>query len=211
MNRSLLVPASALTLLSFVAPCVRAGDPSYFFSTVPSVIRLVGASASGPDATAGRFTVVVRDLASNGLNNAEVRIDLSHSPEFVLCSDQMDPDALTNCAAKTVKKWTNAQGEVTFTLLGASHGAPQSLANTLWVYANGVRIRTPSVAAFDLDGSGGVGASDLAIWLTDFASGIPWSRSDYDGDGNVGAADLSEWLTVFGAGGSASSCGAACP
>jgi hypothetical protein len=79
------------------------------------------------------------------------------------------------------------------------------------IFGNGVLIASPSVSSFDLDGSGGVGAGDLSVWLSDFGTGQPYERSDYDGDGQVSAADLSEWLAVFGAGGSTLSCGAICP
>jgi hypothetical protein len=111
-----------------------------------------------------------------------------------------------------VRRFTNDQGQATFTLLGASTGVndPPSLAPA-HIFANGVQIGDLAVSTFDLDGAGGVGANDLAIWMTDFGSGQPHPRSDYDGDGMVGAADLSEWLTVFGAGGSTSSCGVVCP
>ena len=211
MNRSVLVPVAALTLLALAAPRACAGVISGPLSTAPSVIRLVGASASGPDTAAGRFTVVVRDWGLNTINNAQVDISLSNIPDFVLCSDQRDPDEITNCAAKTVRKFTNAQGEATFTLLGASIGSAQSMWPTVNIFGNGVLIVRARLAAFDLDGSGGVGAGDLSVWLGDFASGMPWTRSDYDGSGSVGANDLSQLLWVYGAGSSTQSCVASCP
>jgi hypothetical protein len=72
-------------------------------------------------------------------------------------------------------------------------------------------LATPSASSFDLDGSGGVGAGDLSVWLGDFGSGMNWARSDFDGSGTVGAADLSEWLAVFGSSGSSQSCTTSCP
>jgi len=93
--------------------------------------------------------------------------------------------------------------------MGSGHAS--SLAGSAKVLAKGVLLALPSVASFDLDGSGGVGAGDLSVWLSDFGSGVPYERSDFDGSGTIGAADLSEWLGVFGAGGSAQSCGASCP
>jgi len=211
MFRSLLLSMAVLALLA--ATGAGAVVPSPANSTVPSHILLVGSSSGVPDAAAGQFTVVVRDLANNPKNGASVMIDLSACADLAICSDQMDPNATVNCAAKTVRKFANVRGEVTFTVMGRSNGAGN--ATTLGgggrVFANGVLIRTPSVASFDLDGSGGVGAGDLSAWLADFGSGQPYARSDFDGSGDIGAADLSQWLAVFGAGGSVQSCAASCP
>jgi hypothetical protein len=212
MNRSVLTPVVASSLLSLLAPCARA-LPSAWNSTVPGVIRLVGANGGVPDAVAGQFTVVVRDVANNPIAHAAVVIDYESCTDLAICADQLDTDATVNCAAKFVRKLADASGAVTFTILGHSNGAGGATtpANYGSVYANGVLIAHPSIAAFDLDGFGGVGAGDLSVWLSDFGSGMNWARSDYDGDGMVGAADLSEWLTTFGAGGSTQSCGASCP
>jgi len=196
-----------------VAPRAHASSiPSPANSTVPAIIRLVGANGV-PDAADGEFTVVARLLSNNPINGCVIVLDLSSCPDLVLCADQMDASAQVNCAAKSVRKFANAQGAVTFTLLGSSTGGGRavSLAGSARIYGNGVIMGTPSVSAFDLDGSGGVGAGDLSVWFGDFGSGQPYERSDFDGSGTIGAADLSMWLGVFGAGGSAQSCGASCP
>jgi hypothetical protein len=166
-----------------------------------------------PDTVAGKFEVVVRDLANNPVHNASVVIDLSGCTDLAICADQLDPSALTNCPAKTVRKISDSQGRITFTVLGGSNGAgnAQVQAGGGRIFANGVLIRTPTVASFDLDSSGGVGSGDLSAWLTDFGTGQPWGRSDYDGDGAISANDLGMWLTVFGAGASAQSCRISCP
>ena len=214
MQRSSLVFVASISMLMLITPRARAsGIPSAGNSTVPAVIRLGGPNGGEPDAVAGPFTIVARDLANNPMNALPIVIDLSNCPDLVLCSEQMDPNAVTNCAAKTIQKTTNVQGQVTFTVLGSSTGAGHgaSLAGSARVLGHGVLMAEPSVASFDLDGSIGVGAADLSAWLSDFGTGQPYERSDYDGDGHVGASDLSEWLTVFGAGGSTQSCGASCP
>src|SRR5436190_8483547 len=214
MIRSIPMPLVMFALLTLTAIGARAGGgPAPANSTTPDHIRLVGASSGAPDAVAGQFKVVARNLANNPINGLSVVIDLSNCPDFTFCSDQMDPDALTNCGAKTVRKFTNALGEVTFTLLGGSTGAgnASSLAHSARIFGNGTLFAEPSVSSFDLDGSGGVGAGDLSVWLADFGSGMDWARSDYDGSGTVGAADLSEWLAVFGAGTSTQSCTTSCP
>jgi hypothetical protein len=196
-----------------IASAAMAGVPSAANSTTPTCITLVGSLAGTPDAAAGQFSLTVRDLANNPLNGASVVIDLSGCLDLAICNDQLDANALVNCGAKTTRKFTNASGVVTFTVLGGSNGAGN--ASTLLgggrIFANGTLIQSPTVAAFDLDGASGVGANDLSAWLTDFGAGQPYGRSDYDCSGGIGANDLSFWLTEFGNGTSASSCAVSCP
>jgi len=214
MTRSILIPPAVFALLTLAATGAWAsGIPSAALSTTPDHIRLVRSTSGLPDAVAGQFKIVARDVINNPIFECLVVIDLSNCPDLTVCSDQLDPDALTSCATKTIRKSTSFNGEVTFTLLGGSNGAghASSLAHSARIYGNGNLIATPSVSSFDLDGLSGVGAGDLSAWITDFGSGMDWARSDYDGDGRVGAGDLSEWLTVFGAGTSTQSCSASCP
>jgi len=214
MFRSLPLPMAATVLLALMAASAGAGGiPIAANCTVPSHIVLVGSSGGVPDAAAGQFTVVVRDIANNPRSGYSVVIDLSACADLEICADQMDPNAQVSCTAKTVRKYTNALGEVTFTVMGRSNGGgnASTLANGGRIFSNGALIGTPSVSSFDLDGSGGVGAGDLSVWFGDFGNGQPFERSDFDGSGTIGAADLSAWLGVFGAGGSAQSCGASCP
>jgi len=207
--------ATLLTVAGLVAASASfAGVPSPANSTVPACVPLVGSSLGVVDA-AGAISITVRDLANNPLNGASVVIDLSGCTDLAICDQagQFDPAALVNCAAKTSRKFTDALGAVTFTVLGGSNGA--SNATTLLggakIYANGVLIASPTASAFDLDGSSGVGANDLSAWLGDFGSGTPFGRSDYDCSGGIGANDLSIWLVAFGSGASTASCAVACP
>lgn len=203
----------AAILVFPVATCAWASPRVYPPNcTVPTQVRAVGTQGGVPDRAAGQFTIIIRDLVNNPTSGASVVLDLSGLPDVVLCSDQADPDVTTSCTAHTVRKFTNAQGQVVFTLVGASTGTndAQGLGSAK-IYANGVLVRDVAVSTFDLDGAGGVSANDLSIWLADFASGVPHPRSDYDGSGSVGAGDLSEWLGVLGAGTSSSSCASACP
>jgi len=214
MTRSILIPPVVFALVTLTAIGAWAsGIPSAALSTTPDHIRLVSSTIGHPDAVAGQFKIVARDVINNPLFDCLVVIDLSNCPDLTICSDQLDPDALTSCAPKSIRKFTNRNGEVTFTLLGGSNGAghASSLAHSARTFGNGALMASPSVSSFDLDGSSGVGSGDLSVWITDFGSGMDWARSDYDGDGRVGAGDLSEWLTVFGAGGSTQSCAASCP
>ena len=181
-------------------------------STAPQCISLVG-SNGGIASAGGAFVVVIRDLANNPMAGATVVIDLSACPDLAICADQLDPAATVDCAHKTVRKTTAADGSVNFTVMGGSNGGGNAV--TLLgggkIFANGTQVQSPTVSAFDLDGSGGVGANDLSAWLGDFGSGQPFGRSDYDCSGNVGANDLSLWLNAFASGTMVESCAASCP
>jgi hypothetical protein len=202
--------AAMLTLP--IATCAWGGvDINPLFSTVPRHARVVGSQAGVPDRAAGRFTIIIRDVANNARSGVKVVLDFSDVPDVVLCSDQADVDLVTNCNAHCVCKLTDAQGQVTFTLLGSSTGMRDVPSQGPAMYANGLSFGPIAVSTFDLDGAGGVGANDLSIWLADFGSGEPHARSDYDGSGTVGAGDLSEWLGVFAAGTSTQSCTTSCP
>jgi len=202
----------AVAALLSLASAALANVPSAANSSAPDCIQLVGSGGGVPDGH-GTLTIVVRDLANNPINSASVVIDLSLCPDLAICNDQLDPNALVNCGAKTTRKFTDVTGTVSFTVLGHSNGAgnAQELHGFGRIFANGTQLRAPTVSAFDLDGLSGVGAGDLSAWLGDFASGQPYGRADYDCTGSTGAGDLSVWLGVFGAGQSTSSCGVSCP
>lgn len=210
VRKATLLTAAGMLL---IASAAMAGVPSAANSTTPACVTLVGSVGGVADAAAGQFTVIVRDLANNPLNGASVVCDFSSCLDIAICQDQLDANALVNCGAKTTRKFTDALGHVTFTILGGSNGAgnASTLQNGGKIFANGTLIQQPTVAAFDLDGTNGVGANDLSAWLTDFGTGNPYGRSDYDCSGGVGANDLSFWLTEFGAGTSANSCTVSCP
>lgn len=194
------------------ASAAFAGVPSAANSTVPNCIQLVGSSVGVVDA-AGAFSVTVRDLANNPLNGASVVIDLSGCSDLAICDDQLDAGALTNCASKTVRKFTDASGVVSFAILGGSNGIGNAttLLGGAKIFANGVLIGSPTANAFDLDGANGVGINDLAVWANDYGSGNNYGRSEYDCNGSVGINDLSLWVINYGIGASAESCAVACP
>jgi hypothetical protein len=203
--------AGALMASALLAGPGRA-EPSPPNWTAPSCIALVGSHAGVPAMAFGQFTLVGRDLANNPLSGVTAVLDLSACLDLELCADQLDADAIVNCAAKTVQKLTDANGQVTFTVLGGGNGSPATtLLNGGRIYGNGQLILSPTISAFDLDGSGGVGANDLSTWLGDFGSGQAYGRSDYDCSGTLGANDLSMWLGAYGSGTMAESCSASCP
>ena len=208
MNVSFLL--STIAAASIASACV----PTARTCTTPSAIRLVGTLLGVPDRAAGQFTVVVRDGAMNPLQGASVVVDFSNLPDVSICGDQLDPDALVNTTYGTVRKFTGPDGSVTFTILGSGHAGALGTQN--WavcnIYANGSRIGTPTVSALDLDGSGGVGANDLGVWLAQFGLQNPaFTLADYDASGDVGANDLTVWLDYYGAGTSVETCGPARP
>lgn len=196
---------------ALAASAAFAGVPSPSTSTVPGCVTLVGSSVGVPDSLAGKFCVTVRDLASNPLNGSSVVIDISGHTDLKFCNNQLNANYIQNCAAGTVRGFTNATGVVCFTLLGSSQGPAVTLGGGGKIYADGVLIGSPGVAAYDLDGASGVGANDLSAWLIDFGSGNAYGRSDYDCSGGVGANDLSLWLITFGAAASSQSCTGVCP
>jgi hypothetical protein len=86
------------------------------------------------------------------------------------------------------------------------------------VRANGVALGSNTVAALDQNGTGGVNAVDLALFLNDrFSFNIgnavatERGRSDYDGNGQINPVDLAILLAAHAAAGSMQSCGTSCP
>lgn len=208
VRKATLIVAGGL----LIAGVAGAGVPSPANSTKPTCISLVGQSGGLADSLAGKFSVIVRDLANNPLNGSSVVVDLSGNADAKLCNAQLSPRYTLNCAAHTVRAFTDASGTVSFTLVGGGTGSATVLSGTGGkIYADGVLLGNISVSVYDLDGSTGVGAGDLSQWLTDFGAATNYARSDYDCSGTVGAGDLSLWLTVFGNANSSASCTGICP
>jgi hypothetical protein len=203
-----IVASSAL----LTASAVRAQDPpTPSNSTCPAFIRLVGSSAGVPDSTAGKFTIVIRDIANNPVPNSFVVLDFSGCPDVRIASDQLNPNYTVNCTNHTVGAYTNLSGQVAFTLLGSSWNAgTHSGLSCARAYFDGVQLASPTVAAFDLNGMSGVDGADGAVALTDLGLHVYHGRDDYDGNMTVNGADLAIWQTVFGAHRSVTS-GATCP
>jgi hypothetical protein len=198
---------SVCGLLAASAALANVPDPSQ--CTVPSGIRVVGQQAGVPSPV-GTYTVVVRDIGGTAIPNAQVVIDFSARTDLVLCSTQLDGSTV-DCGLKTVRKFTDALGSVTFDVLGGStahNGILATAPASIEVFAAGVLIGTIRGAAYDLNNVGGASAADLAIWLADAAPPAK-ARADYDYTTTVGAPDLALWLA--GAATQATSCGTPCP
>jgi hypothetical protein len=182
--------------------------------TTPTFIRLVG--HTNPADPVGVFTVTVRDLAGNTIENSGVVVDFSGCSDTKL-ADAQDAPQTVDCPTKTVRALTNASGVATFTIKGAGVTAAfptGEIGPCATIYADGVNLTTAGVpvALFDLSGDG-LTAADRSLWDSDFfnppAIGY-WVRSDFDGSTILTAADRSLWDTAFFSGLQASG-GPYCP
>lgn len=188
--------------------------PSPTYSTVPEAIRVVGWDGSQTDSH-GQFTVVVRCWSPYG-----PPVEIGYSSVWILFGDCPDgqvaqsQDSLTAyCTERRVFGLTGGNGVKAFRIRGAARpGAPPIQSGCATIVADGVPLRTGvRVSYFDLDGSGGVGAGDVAIWVDDYLSGQYRARSDYDGSGKLDANDLGALVQVALGGGSALSAAPYCP
>jgi hypothetical protein len=205
----LLAVACAASAHAAVPRPALSTTPSPFNWTIPALIPVVGHDANGQPDPRGEIEIIIRDLANNPFPNAVVTLDFSDCADLRLCADPHDPNAVVNCALGNVSKVTDANGAVRFRVVGGSVGTPGQPGtgpNGARVYADGVLGASPTVAIYDLTGFDGLGAGDLAAWLTDYFGGLNPARGDYDNNGIMGASDLGLWLQVYFADGSLSNC-----
>lgn len=201
----------------FVAAAAMAGVPSAGNSTLPApaFFTVVGQATGVPDPI-GVFSIVVRDLGNNPINGSSVVLDFSAvgSSDLIAATDQLDATTYVNCTAKTVRRFTDITGSVTFNVVGFSNNAGASVGAGLdgvKVYADGVLIGTLTAAVVDQDGLNGCDGNDLSVWIADQGDGGYWGRSDYDYTGVVDGNDLSVWIGYQGIGQSAESGAYVCP
>jgi hypothetical protein len=208
-NAALLCVAGIL-----VASAALANVPDPAKSSLQSAYIAVEGSTSGnpdncSDGRCGNFTVTVRDFANNVIAGSTVVIDFSGCSDIQVSCDQLN--AVTGqsyLAGKKVSGTTNAAGQFTFKVQGASNAVP-TVGNTTsagtnvnvpcaQVYADGVPL-TPAliVAAYDLNGlgspSGAVNGADASLIAAEVAK-IPLgaqarARDDYNNSGTVNGAD----------------------
>lgn len=201
MSAKPLFPLLALVLVgvSLHGPA-RAGVisvPSPANCSKPSRIVLTGETLSGAPDPYGEFSVTVRDLANLAVTGSLVIVDFTDAPSVKVPTDQSDPAIQwQHCSPALYGKFTPTNGTVTFRLAGLPSATCQSTA-TVHIYADGVLIASPSVATLDLDGTGGVTATDLSRWLELYFAGTHCAVADFDGSGDLGAADLGSWLEFY--------------
>lgn len=207
MSRSLLVAAFALLL-----PCDAHAVTSPGNSTIPSHVLMVGVREGVPDTTVGAFTIVARDAGGVPEPGKLIEFRILNCPAARLATDQGQPGVSTRCATWGVTAVTDLNGMVRFAVVGGSEAQGlHGMGPCAQVYSNGLPIGTVRVAYLDLDGSGGLGANDVSVWLQDFATGEPIGRSDFNADTLLTADDLSVWLQVWGDGRQVESPAAYCP
>jgi hypothetical protein len=220
------------TLLSvcglLAAGAALANVPSATNSSEGGIIRLVGRNGAGTVVDpVGNYTVVVRDLANNPIQNSSVVLDFSVCGSFDtrLANSQIHPGVTLDCPTKSVRGLTDATGTIVFRVMGGAQNtgaAPGNLSPCARVFADGVLIKDAvttggtgnvKVAAYDENGVGGVTPLDLSAWVGDFfAAGAPYLvRSDFDGNGALSPLDLSNQVAVFFAAGSFTGAAGYCP
>jgi hypothetical protein len=217
----------ACGLLMVVASVASAAVPDPAHSSVPAFIRAGGAqtNAGVPDPTLA-ITITVRDFLNNPISGSNVEINYSNCSDTKLCTAVV-AGRTVDCTNRAVRASTNASGQVSVSILGASTNAgttvPPAIAGgagsgCIRVYADGIQLATATSIDYDQNGSlvggNGVNALDLSIAKNDVgASGLGAAyrgRTDYTGDGSVNAADLAALKTVVGNSGLGTGSGAGC-
>ena len=205
---------TALTLvLALIASGQASAVPSAANSRIPAHVLLVGRVAELADTTAGAFSVVVNDYENVPMPDRVVELRLVNCTDARVSSNPYEPGTTIRCDSRGVLQTTDRHGEVRMTAVGGGNPAAAPVTGPcaqVWA-SPGIQLGIVKVAYLDLDGDGGTGSGDLSLWLADYASSEPRSRSDYDGDGTLSSIDLSIWLGVFAAGRSAQSAATYCP
>ena len=199
----------SLALLVLLArPAASAGPPDPAQSTVPRYVRVVGTSQGIPDRT-GRYTVVLRDAAAAVCPGVPVTLDFGNCSDTRLAMNQA-PDAMLLCTNDAITVVTNALGEATFTVVGASGvwlcggtGCPPGAgAGCVRICAGGVPLGNATAVVYDLDGvspgaEDGINALDIDFVRNEIACaglGGPYhGRVDYNMDGFVSGVDLATY------------------
>jgi hypothetical protein len=199
-------------LLALLLPHAARALTSPANSTLPFHVLMVGLREGVPDTTLGAFTIVARDANGTPEPGKTIEFRILNCPAARLATDQAQPGVSTRCATWGVTAVTDLNGIVRFAVVGGSEAQGlHGMGPCAQVYSNGLAIGTVRVAYLDLDGSGGLGANDISVWLADFATGEPIGRSDFNGDTFLTADDLSVWLQIWGDGRQVESPAAYCP
>jgi len=174
----------ATILLLALAVCAqsnfaRAAVPSPQNSSFPSCLVLCPFGDI-------QFSCVIRDLASNPVAAASVVLDFSPCPGAHICTTQ-PPDHLLNLPARTIRIFTDANGQGTF----QAHVGGTCFTSTVNVIANGVLMRQFALASPDQDADGVVTATgnDLVVFNGKLGGGTDVT-ADFDCSSSVDANDL---------------------
>jgi len=197
----------------FMASIAGAAVPDPAHSQVPAYIDAVGvqattgANAGLPDGR-GAFTVTVRDFLNNPISGSNVEINYANCSDTKLCTAVI-AGRTVDCTNKAVRASTNAAGQVTVTVLGASihpGAVPPAIfagagVGCIRVYADGIQLATATSVVYDLQGArnfptnNGVNGGDVPYLINDVgainAGAAYKGRTDYDHNGVVNGADIS--------------------
>jgi len=126
--------------------------------------------------------------------------------------DQRQTGITSRCDTHGILATTDINGSVRMAAVGGGDPAgPHGAGVCAAVFAGGSRMGDVRVAYLDLDGSSGMGANDVSIWLSDFGTGEAIGRSDFNGDLALTADDLSVWFGIWGLGNQSQSPATYCP
>ena len=207
MSRTMILVALLLS-----SPLAAHAVTSPANSTIPKFVLMVGLREGVPDTTVGAFTIIARDALNVPDAGKLIEFRILLCPAARLAADQLQPGVSARCATHGVTAITDVNGMVRFAVVGGGDGSSQvGLGPCAQVYSGGVNLGGVRIAYLDLDGSGGLGANDVAVWLSDFATGEPIGRSDFNGDELLTADDLSVWLQIWADGHQVESPAAYCP
>jgi hypothetical protein len=141
-----------------------------------------------------KLLITIKDISGNPVNASAVTLDFSGvTGDFKIETNQAYHAGVVNCAAHTVRNFTNTSGQVTFVVLGGGKlpGAPYHLALSGKVFADTQQLPNISVGAYDLNGDGAVGGPDLGqLASMIFSVAHNQDIGDFNGDGTVSGPDL---------------------
>jgi hypothetical protein len=184
---------------SSAGPVINPVTPHGPNCTVPTTIRLVGLGGDGLPSPNAVYRVTVRTGWNNPLPNSVVILSFADCDAIRIASSGYDAGVTVDCRSThlTVRRLTNAAGEVEFIIPGTAIPGMSHIARCVKVSADGTSIGAASVTTADLSGAGGIDANDLSLWLGAFGQNDA-SLGDLNGDAVIGAGDLSEWLSLWG-------------
>jgi hypothetical protein len=144
----------------------------------------------------------IRDFANQPVPNIPVTIDFSACTrqDIRLGATQPDPGTTLNCMAKTVTKYTNAMGQVTWRIVGSANNLGDLSGHDVACAsftADGVPLGSVTVSAFDQNLTGSVTSSDLSRFAADFYGSSFRARSDHNCTGTATSSDLARFAIIF--------------
>jgi hypothetical protein len=168
-------------------------------SYIPTCIRLQGTTDGQVDTTEV-VSFVIRDEFGTPMPGMTVHLDFSGHPDLGPSAVQAYPGLSVDCETQRVSAITDAAGEARFVVAGSvvqrnPYGTPAVA--EIWVDPGEVYFGTIGASAYDQDGRGGLGPSDIHLWLCDFLWMLYFSRSDFDCNGATNILDLVYLLSHY--------------